>query len=106
MQMYGDDVEIFNTFNNAYGFDQLRSDFCSFYNWCKLNLLELNIKKCKHMTFFRHPTNDTFYWIVNAVLDIVKLILDLGNLLDHRLNFRDNISMIVNKATSLYEMLA
>ena len=60
----------------------LTADFCSFYNWCKLNLLELNIKKCNHM----------------AVLDKVKTILDLGVLLDYRHNFQDNVSMIVNKA--------
>ena len=72
-------------------------------------VLELNIKKCKHMTFFRHPTIDTFYCIGNAVLDKVKAILDLGILLNHRLNFRDNISIIVNKAclwhTLKYEKL-
>ena len=68
--IYADDVKIFNTFNNVYGSDQLQADFCNFYNWCKLYLLELNIKKI-----------DT-----------------LLKLLDHRLNVRDNISMNVNKA--------
>ena len=47
--IYADDVKIFNTFNNVYGFDQLRADFCSFYKWCKLNLLDLDIKKCKQI---------------------------------------------------------
>ena len=61
-------------------------------------VLELNIKKCKHMTFFRHPTIDTFYCIGNAVLDKVKAIFDLDILLDHILNFRYNISMIANEA--------
>ena len=43
---------------------------------------------------------DTFYSCcnVNTVLDKVKVILDLAILLDQRLNFQDNISMIANKA--------
>ena len=96
--MYADDIKIFNIFNNVYRFDLLRADFCSFYKWCKLNLLELNIKTCKVKTFFRHSKIDTFYYIGNAVLDKVKTILDLGILLDHGLNFQNNISMTVNKA--------
>ena len=100
--MYADDVKIFNTFNNVYGFYQLLANFYSFYKWCKLNLLELNIKKCKYMTFYRHSKIDTLYSIEYAILDKVKTILDLGILLDHRLNFQYNISMIVNKAFGLH----
>ena len=73
------------TFNNVHRFDQFRADFCSIYKWRKLNLLELNIKNCKHIT----------------VLDEVKIILDLGVLSDHRLSCRDNISMIVNKVCGI-----
>lgn len=58
-------------------------------------MFELNIEKYKNITFVRHTKVDTFYCIANAVLDKVQTILDLGILLDH---FRDNISMLVNKA--------
>ena len=48
----------------------LRADFCSFYKCCKLNLLELNLKKCKHMTFFTHSKIEILsIAFANAVLD-------------------------------------
>ena len=56
------------------------------------------------MIFVSHSKgNNTLYYIEKAVLDKVKTILDLGMLLDHRLNFRDNISLIVNKAYVILE---
>ena len=54
------------------------------------------------MTFYRHSKIDTLYSIEYAILDKVKTILDLGILLNHRLNFQYNISMIVNKAFGLH----
>ena len=60
--------------------------------------VEIKYLKCKHLTFFRHSKIDTLYCNENAALDKVKTILDLSILLDNRLRFRDNISMIVNKA--------
>ena len=50
------------------------------------------------MTFFRHSKINNFYYIDNAVFYKVKAILGLFILLDHRINFQDSISMIVNKA--------
>ena len=61
-----------------------------------MNLMELTL-----LTLFRHSKIDTFYCIENALLDKVEAILDLGILLDHRLNYRDNISMIVSKAYAI-----
>ena len=94
--MYADDVEIFNTFNNLSRFDLLRADFWSSYKWCNVNLLELNIKKSKHITFFRHSMLDIFFCIENDILDKIKAIFNFGILLDHRHNFSYNISMIVS----------
>ena len=43
--------------------------------------------------------------IENAVLDKVKTILEVGILLDHRLNFRDNTSMIMNKFFGIHDYM-
>ena len=60
--------------------------------------MELNIKKCKHMSFYRCTNLHTTYFVNDGALESVDLFSDLGILLDHRLNFRPHISMTINKA--------
>ena len=76
----------------------LQSDLDCFSSWCKINLMELNIKKCKHMSFFRLHQFHSTYSIDGVKLQSVKSFLDLGILLDQSLTFRPHISMTVNKA--------
>lgn len=99
--MYADDVKIFYSFNDINDQSHLRTDVEYFYKWCNKNLLELNIKKCKHMTFFRSLKLDTSYNFNGATLEKVTSIIDLGILLDHQLKFCDHISMMVNKANGV-----
>lgn len=96
--MYADDVKIFRSFNNPTEQHFLQSDLDSFHKWCKINLMELNILKCKQMSFCRVKYFRTNYFFDVHELEAVVTFLDLGILLDQRLNFRPHISMIINKA--------
>lgn len=96
--MYADDVKIFKTFKEPNDQLLLQSDIDKLSQWCKINLMELNIKKCNHMSFFRIRKFESIYYINDSTLLKVHNINDLGVLLDHRLNFRDHITLTVNKA--------
>lgn len=96
--MYADDLKIFLSFKHVNEHSLLQSDINNFSRWCIINLMELNTKKCKVMSFFRMNHLKTKYLINNDELDSVESITDLGILLDNRLNFRSHISMTINKA--------
>ena len=96
--LYADDVKIFLSFQNNLQHFLLQSDINNFSVWCNINLMELNIKKCKHMSFYRCTNLHTTYFVNDGALESVDLFSDLGILLDHRLNFRPHISMTINKA--------
>lgn len=90
--MYADDVKIFFSHNQP--FDQLRlqMDLDSFYVWCNVNLMELNIKKCKLMRFARNIPTPTNYFLGSFQVDTVDTFLDLGILFDPKLTFISHIT--------------
>lgn len=96
--MYADDVKIFRSFRDPNEYDLLQTDLDNFSTWCKVNLMELNILKCKQMSFFRSGRMQIPYFLNEVQLESVESFLDLGILLDRRLNFRLHISMTINKA--------
>jgi len=49
--IYAHDVILCLSFKDCSYSDLLQADLVSFYNWCKVNLLNLNCPKCKVMTF-------------------------------------------------------
>lgn len=99
--MYADDVKIFKTLKTSNDQHLLQSDINKFSQWCRINLMDLNIKKCKHMSFYRIKKFDSNYYLNETTLEKVDNINDLGILLDHRLNFREHIALTVNKANSV-----
>ncbi|XP_075167479.1 uncharacterized protein LOC142239572 [Haematobia irritans] len=98
--MYADDVKIFYSFNDPIDQTLLQSDLDNFLGWCDINLMKLNISKCKHMSFYRVKRIDTSYFLYSRELDRVETFLDLGILLDNRLNFKQHLTMMINKAYS------
>lgn len=96
--MYADDVKIFLSFNQYADHRLLQQDLDSFLSWCNLNLMELNLKKCKHMSFYRGNHIKLNYSLGNHQLENCDTMLDLGVLLDAKLNFINHISITVNKA--------
>lgn len=96
--MYADDVKIFLSYNNCCDQIHLQHDLNRFYEWCGANLMELNLKKCKHMHFSRRLSALCFYNFGDYQLESVKTILDLGVLLDAKLEFSQHVTMTINKA--------
>ncbi|XP_075157637.1 uncharacterized protein LOC142230904 [Haematobia irritans] len=61
--MYADDVKLFSTFDNSVRVHLLQDGLDSFGDWCRVNLMDLNLKKCKFMRFFRSRSIDVRYSI-------------------------------------------
>lgn len=63
--------------------------------------MELNLKKCKSMTFARYSAKHNKYCINGVELSVEELFLDLGVLFDKKLNFNAHVTMTVNKANGI-----
>lgn len=96
--MYADDMKVFLSYSQLWEQKYLQSDLDSFHTWCKLNLMELNFGKCKYMRFFRMMPMSANYVLGGHQLEMVDTFLDLGVLLDSKLNFISHITITVNKA--------
>lgn len=96
--MYADDVKLFLSSNNLNSCKDLQDDLNNFYKWCHRNVMSLNLSKCKVMTYSRRNPLIFDYNIGDNHLMRVNLMLDLGLLLDNKLNFNSHIITMVNKA--------
>lgn len=96
--LYADDVKIFQSFDSVSDHSYLQRDLDNFHVWCNLNLMELNLKKCKHMRFSRRFCVPDFYSLGGYQLELVDTFLDLGVLLDPKLSFAEHIALTTNKA--------
>lgn len=96
--MYADDVKIFISCDNAPDHVRLQYDLDAFYTWCKINLMELNLKKCKHMMFSRSRPIISQFTLGGSSLELVDSFIDLGILLDRKLTFNNHVITTVNKA--------
>ena len=60
--------------------------------------MDLNLNKCKHMCFSRNSFSIRHYYINGSVLSTVDSFVDLGILMDPKLNFNNHVISMVNKA--------
>lgn len=100
--LYADDLKIFKEVNCEQDCQQLQSDLNSLHEWCLRNKLELNIKKCHVMTFYRKRLPILFDYSLNndSVLRVTQMT-DLGVLFDHKLTFEKHINVIATKANNI-----
>lgn len=103
--MYADDVKIFLSFDKFSNHINLQQDLDSFYDWCNLNLMDLNLKKCKHMRFSRKYCISDNYYLGGNQLELVNSFNDLGVLLDPKLNFIQHITQTANKARGVLSFI-
>lgn len=96
--MYADDVKILFSFNNRCTQSLLQADINNFTTWCDINLMDLNINKCKYMVFTRSIPIDGRYIMNDLHLEMVTTFNDLGVILDKKLDFRNHVSKTTNKA--------
>lgn len=96
--MYADDVKLFLSYNDVNSQLRLQSDITSLAEWCSTNLMKLNLKKCKAMSFSRKKMYPSSYSVNNNSLEMVNSFIDLGITMDCKLRFHTHINITINKA--------
>ena len=98
--MYADDLKFYNVVDASS--NGLQSDLDNFVSWSSCNLLNINVSKCKSISFYRlkDPTATT-YTIQNDSIEAVNSINDLGVIFDRQLSFSLHVESIVLKAFRL-----
>lgn len=99
--MYADDVKLFLSLSSVFDCNLLQNDLRKLSDWCCMNMMSLNLKKCKKLSFYRSKPIRFDYFIGTYMLENVESFTDLGVLLDHRLSFNLHVNSCVNKAKSL-----
>ena len=66
--MYADDLKIYYRVNNVDDAYHLQNDLNPLFLWCHDKLLNLNIQKCKTMTFYRKRYPIYFNYSIEAFL--------------------------------------
>lgn len=96
--MFADDVKIFLSNSCVDDGHRLQDDLDGFTAWCELNCMDLNLGKCKHMCFSRSSFSVFDYELCGSRLLSVDSFVDLGIMMDRKLNFNNHIITMVNKA--------
>jgi hypothetical protein len=97
--MYADDLKLVKVCETEDHIEQLQGDINRMEKWCQRNSMELNVKKCYHMTFSRKVnTLHTAYNINGSPIVKTDEIRDLGVILDRKLTFVPHIESISKKA--------
>jgi hypothetical protein len=100
--VFADDLKIFKKIFDADDSLVLQYNLNQVVNWCKVNGMSLNAKKCSIISFHKSSTSlDFTYKIGNDDLERKTLIRDLGVIFDEKLNFRAHIDKIVGNAYSV-----
>ena len=88
--MYADDVKLFYTFDDL------------IVTWCRTNLMDLTLGKCKCMVLSRRHVISPIFIINSCLFETVTTFLELGVLVDVKLSFTDHISMAISKARAVF----
>ena len=99
--MYADDVKLFLPLSDSFCYEKLQLDILYLGEWCSVNHMTLNLKKCKVMSFYRRSFLQNNYFLLNEKLDAVSTFVDLGVTMDHKLSFIIHINNTANKARSV-----
>lgn len=102
ISIFADDMKIYSTISSPHDSLSLQSDLNSFTEWCRKNLLVLNVEKCQSITFSRKRAPAVRDYHLNGTLvERVNKIRDLGVICDSELNFRLHFDNIVSRANSV-----
>ena len=98
--MYADDVKLFLSYSDYNCQRLFQEDLVALETWCEYNLMRLNLGKFKCMSFFRRPRSISSYSLIGSRLEFVNSFVDLGILMDPKLNFINHINATISKARS------
>ena len=100
--LYADDLKILKVIKNVLDASALQRDLNRLLQWCEVNQLYLNIKKCNVISFTRKRSKIEFGYSVNGVqLNRLKVVKDLGILMDEKLTFGKHIEYVIAKSYSM-----
>lgn len=97
--MYADDLRILKAIGSYSYCLLLQQDIDNLNRWCFTNKLELNINKCKIVTFGRKNVRINFFYNISGnVLSRCDEIRDLGVIVDCKLSFVQHIENVAAAA--------
>ena len=99
--MYADDAKIYNHILHDQDKHVLQNDLNKLKLWADNWLINLNIIKCKKVSFGRHIDKSYHYNINNINLENLDSIKDLGATFDSLLRFGLHINEKIYKAYSI-----
>lgn len=100
--LFADDLKIFCNINTIDNCLLLQEEIHKIEVWCKSNKLEMNVTKCKVVTYTRKVNPVEFsYTFNNTELIRSQTTKDLGILFDSRLDFVEHINTITASALRL-----
>lgn len=90
--LYADDKKIFMTINSFSDCISLQEDLNSLFNYYTKNNITVSIKKCQSISFTRKRNPIIYHYSFNGVaIERVKIVRDLGILLDSEMSMRQHI---------------
>lgn len=97
--LFADDLKIYRKIKDSVDCVALQNDLQSLNEWCKVNRMQVNVKKTKVISFYRSEgTTIHQYTLESTVIDRVTSIRDLGIIVDKSLTFKEHLSVTISKA--------
>ncbi len=107
--LYADDAKIYKHIKSFEDHNILQDNITNVQLWMDKWLMELNVDKCKVVSFGRHINENWNYHLNNNGIDIdlerLDKIKDLGVNFDSLLTFKDHIHEKINKANSMLGLI-
>ncbi len=103
--LYADDAKLYKHIKNYEDHMKLQDSIKSLQDWMDEWKLNLNVEKCKVVSYGRKTDLNWKYYLVhdgvNKELEVLNEIKDLGLTFDSQLTFRNHINEKINKANSI-----
>lgn len=97
--LFADDLKIYLNISSLQDCVKLQNDVNTIQNWCTSNKLNLNISKCKVVTFTKKHSGIQFLYDIDGnILERTNSIKDLGIKFNSKLNFSEHMNDISVKA--------
>lgn len=97
--MFADDLKFFRIVTSLVDCCAIQQDIDLLMNWCLLNGMDVNVRKCNVISFCRKRNTTVFdYKMSTSSINRVETVKDLGILLDSKLNFNQHVSATTAKA--------
>lgn len=94
--LFADDLKIYMEINSINDCICLQNVLNTINQWCSENFLNLNISKCKLLSFHRKQNPLVFHYSLNDnILDKTDKFKDLGVIFDSKFTFSEHITQII-----------